>query len=80
MLCWTLKRPPTPRMLSTMTEFLLFEDAYICYLGRIVFSMWLLAYIAIMTSWPLVGSALQIFFRKKLRNVLPAAFLRTTVK
>jgi hypothetical protein len=44
-------------------------------------SMWLLAYIAIMTSWPLVGSALQIFFRKKLRNVLPAAFLRTnTVK
>ncbi|XP_059454695.1 LOW QUALITY PROTEIN: embryogenesis-associated protein EMB8 [Corylus avellana] len=40
-------------------------------------SMWVLAYIAIMTSWPLVGSALQIFFRKKLRNVLPAAFLRT---
>jgi hypothetical protein len=40
-------------------------------------SMWLLAYIAIMTSWPLVGSALQIFIRKKLRNVLPAALLRT---
>lgn len=40
-------------------------------------SMWLLAYIAIVTSWPLVGSALQIFIRKKLRNVLPAALLRT---
>ncbi|XVF37244.1 hypothetical protein REPUB_Repub19eG0129800 [Reevesia pubescens] len=35
-------------------------------------SMWLLAYIAIITSWPLVGSALRIFSRKKLRNVSPA--------
>ncbi|BFG41076.1 hypothetical protein CerSpe_273500 [Prunus speciosa] len=36
-------------------------------------SFWLLVYVAIVTSWPLVGSALQIFFRKKLRNVFPAA-------
>lgn len=35
-------------------------------------SMWLLAYIAIVTSWPLLGSALRIFSRKKLRNVSPA--------
>ena len=35
-------------------------------------SMWLLAYVAIITSWPLVGSALRIFSRKKLRNVSPA--------
>ncbi|GAV60444.1 Abhydrolase_6 domain-containing protein, partial [Cephalotus follicularis] len=35
-------------------------------------SMWLLAYVAIITSWPLVGSALQIIFRKKLRKVGPA--------
>ncbi|XWS24848.1 hypothetical protein CRYUN_Cryun27aG0020100 [Craigia yunnanensis] len=35
-------------------------------------SMWLLAYIAIITSWPLVGSILHLFSRKKLRNVSPA--------
>lgn len=35
-------------------------------------SIWLLAYIAIMTTWPLVGSALLLVFRKKLRNYLPA--------
>ncbi|XP_021300122.1 embryogenesis-associated protein EMB8 isoform X2 [Herrania umbratica] len=39
-------------------------------------SMWLLAYIAIITSWPLVGSAFHIFSRKKLRNVSPAALHR----
>ncbi|KAK6276823.1 hypothetical protein POUND7_017146 [Theobroma cacao] len=39
-------------------------------------SMWLLAYIAIITSWPLVGSAFRIFSRKKLRNVSPAALRR----
>uniref|UniRef100_A0A2N9IKB6 Reverse transcriptase zinc-binding domain-containing protein n=1 Tax=Fagus sylvatica TaxID=28930 RepID=A0A2N9IKB6_FAGSY len=39
-------------------------------------SMWLLAYIAITTSWPLVGSAFNIVFKKKLRNVLPTAFFR----
>lgn len=44
-------------------------------------SIWLLAYIAIMTSWPLVGSALVIIFRKKLRKVFPSGLLRTkTVK
>lgn len=32
-------------------------------------SFWLLAYIALVTSLPLVGSALQFLFRKKLRNV-----------
>ncbi|GMJ02186.1 hypothetical protein like AT1G34340 [Hibiscus trionum] len=35
-------------------------------------SMWLLAYIAIITSWPILSSALRIFNRKKLKNV-PAA-------
>ncbi|KAK4601519.1 hypothetical protein RGQ29_010897 [Quercus rubra] len=39
-------------------------------------SIWLLAYIAIITSWPLVGSAVSIVFKKKLRYVLPAAFFR----
>ncbi|GMY17880.1 embryogenesis-associated protein EMB8 [Fagus crenata] len=39
-------------------------------------SMWLLAYIAITTSWPLVGSAFNLVFKKKLRNVLPTAFFR----
>ncbi|XP_022773505.1 phospholipase ABHD3-like isoform X2 [Durio zibethinus] len=32
-------------------------------------SMWVLAYIAIITSWPIVGSAFRIFSRKKLGNV-----------
>lgn len=33
-------------------------------------SMWLLVYIAIITSWPILGSALRIFSsKKKLRNV-----------
>ncbi|CAL2277155.1 unnamed protein product [Prunus armeniaca] len=36
-------------------------------------SFWLLVYVSIVTSWPLVGSALQIVFRKKLRNAFPAA-------
>ena len=40
------------------------------------YSIWLLAYIAIVTSWPFLGSALQVLYRKKLRNVLPAALLR----
>lgn len=39
-------------------------------------SMWLLAYIAVVTSWPVVGSILLIVFRKKLSTVLPAAWLR----
>lgn len=40
-------------------------------------SMWLLTYIAIITSWPLVGSALHTVFRKKLRRFLPAGLIRT---
>ncbi|KAJ4701166.1 embryogenesis-associated protein EMB8 [Melia azedarach] len=39
-------------------------------------STWLLAYIAIITTWPLLGSALQIIFRKKRKNVSPAALTR----
>ncbi|KAK7279702.1 hypothetical protein RJT34_24759 [Clitoria ternatea] len=34
-------------------------------------STWLLIYIAINTSWPLVGSALYLVFGKKLRDILP---------
>ncbi|KAG5525812.1 hypothetical protein RHGRI_032184 [Rhododendron griersonianum] len=33
-------------------------------------SIWLLAYIAIVTTWPLVGPALTLFFKKRFRNVL----------
>lgn len=39
-------------------------------------SMWLLTYIAIVTTWPLIGSALLVVFKRKLQNVLPAAWLR----
>lgn len=39
-------------------------------------SRWLLAYIAIVTTWPLLGSALSFVFRKKLRGFLPVAWLR----
>lgn len=35
-------------------------------------SIWLLAYIAIITSWPLLG----LVFKRKVRNVLPAAWFR----
>ncbi|URE42024.1 hypothetical protein MUK42_16115 [Musa troglodytarum] len=31
-------------------------------------SMWLLAYIAIVTTWPLLGSALSVVFKRKLRG------------
>jgi len=34
-------------------------------------SLWLLAYIAIVTTWPLVGPALRLFFKKRFRNMLP---------
>lgn len=33
-------------------------------------SMWVLAYIAIITTWPILGSASPMFFKKKLRNIL----------
>ncbi|XP_042419443.1 embryogenesis-associated protein EMB8-like isoform X1 [Zingiber officinale] len=39
-------------------------------------SRWLLAYIAIVTTWPLLGSALSFVFRKKLRGFLPVGWLR----
>lgn len=39
-------------------------------------SLWLLGYIAIITTWPLVGSALAIFFRKKFQNRLLSSFRR----
>lgn len=39
-------------------------------------SMWLLAYVAILTTWPLVGSALQFIFGKKRKNVLPATLTK----
>ncbi|CAN4110713.1 unnamed protein product [Withania somnifera] len=32
-------------------------------------SMWILAYVAITTTWPILGSALPMLFKKKLRNV-----------
>lgn len=40
------------------------------------YSIWLLAYIAIITSCPFLGSALRVLTRKRLRNVLPAVLLR----
>ncbi|XP_064992515.1 uncharacterized protein LOC135629256 isoform X1 [Musa acuminata AAA Group] len=39
-------------------------------------SLWLLTYIAIVTTWPLVGSVLHNIFRKKLKGFLPAAWIR----
>ncbi|KAJ0972029.1 hypothetical protein J5N97_019988 [Dioscorea zingiberensis] len=39
-------------------------------------SMWLLAYIAIVSTWPLVGSLLLIIFKRKLKNVLPDSWHR----
>lgn len=33
-------------------------------------SIWLLAYIALITSWPLLGSGLRFLFNRKFRNVL----------
>ncbi|KAL3843673.1 hypothetical protein ACJIZ3_001076 [Penstemon smallii] len=32
-------------------------------------TLWLLAYIAIMSTWPVVGSALAVFFRKKIQKI-----------
>ncbi|KAH9692165.1 AB hydrolase-1 domain-containing protein [Citrus sinensis] len=39
-------------------------------------SMWLLAYVAIITTWPLVGSALRFIFGKKHKNVLSATLTK----
>ena len=50
------------------------------YLGQLSrqsrWSMWLLVYIAITTSWPLVGSALHVVFGKKLRDTLTGGLVR----
>ncbi|KAK6114770.1 hypothetical protein DH2020_007039 [Rehmannia glutinosa] len=35
-------------------------------------SIWLLAYIAIISSWPIVGAAFGYFFKRKLKRALPA--------
>ncbi|KAL5202103.1 hypothetical protein ABZP36_013055 [Zizania latifolia] len=40
-------------------------------------SVWLLAYIAFVTSWPLLGTLGFILFRNKFRNSLPAKWLRS---
>lgn len=34
-------------------------------------SMWVLAYISLLSSWPLLGAALQFFFKKRTKKVLP---------
>ncbi|KAF9690292.1 hypothetical protein SADUNF_Sadunf01G0180300 [Salix dunnii] len=39
-------------------------------------SIWLLAYIAIVTTWPLVGSALLPFLKRKFKSVIPSALRR----
>lgn len=39
-------------------------------------SMWLLAYIAVMTTWPMLGPAIFLLFKRKLKNVLPSAWLK----
>lgn len=39
-------------------------------------SIWLLAYIAIITTWPLVGSVLTLFLKKKFATLLPAVLRR----
>jgi len=50
------------------------------YLGQLSrqnqWSIWLLVYIAITTSWPLVGSALYIVFGKKIRDIFPNGLVR----
>lgn len=39
-------------------------------------SMWLLAWIAISTTWPLVGSALILFLKRRFKGILPMELLR----
>ncbi|MQL79460.1 hypothetical protein Taro_011899 [Colocasia esculenta] len=39
-------------------------------------SIWMLAYIAAVTTWPLVGPVFLMAFKRKFKNVLPAALLR----
>lgn len=39
-------------------------------------SIWLLAYIAIVTTWPLVGSALLLFVKRKFKNIAAGSLFR----
>ncbi|KAG6780003.1 hypothetical protein POTOM_016410 [Populus tomentosa] len=39
-------------------------------------SIWLLAYIAVVTTWPLVGSALLPFLKKRFKSIIPSALRR----
>ncbi|XP_010521047.1 PREDICTED: phospholipase ABHD3 [Tarenaya hassleriana] len=39
-------------------------------------SIWLLAYIAIVTTWPLLGPALLLSIKKRFRNLVPMAYLK----
>lgn len=39
-------------------------------------SMWILAYIAIVTTWPIVGSVLMFNFKRKFKNMWSATWLR----
>lgn len=39
-------------------------------------SVWLLAYVAIITTWPVVGPALSAFLRRKFRNIFSGASVR----
>ncbi|KAI3972927.1 hypothetical protein MKX01_019585 [Papaver californicum] len=39
-------------------------------------SMWLLAYIAVMTTWPMLGPDIFLLFKRKLKSVLPSAWLK----
>lgn len=38
-------------------------------------SLWLIAYIAIITTWPLVGSAMVLALKKKIRKIAPSRVL-----
>lgn len=39
-------------------------------------SIWLLAYIAVVTTWPLVGSALLPLLKKRFKSIIPSALRR----
>ncbi|XP_059313543.1 embryogenesis-associated protein EMB8-like isoform X1 [Lycium ferocissimum] len=39
-------------------------------------SIWVLACVAITTTWPILGSALPLFFRKKLRSIFSASSVK----
>lgn len=39
-------------------------------------SMWVLAYVAIITTWPILASTLPLIFKKKLRNIFSLSSLK----